>query len=415
MVADPDASRVEFVQSFTEAEGASSLEAVLARDDVDVVSLCHAAVPAPRPGVSDPAGGEARRLREAAGRVPRPRRRASPRSRPRPGSGSCPSSSTATARACRSCCTSSTRASPAGATRSSVEVAGADGPSTTTSRGAGSGPPSSAASCCRTAVHALDMVTYVAGPADPGLRPHHHPRQRHRDRGLRVGVAGAGRRRVRHPVGHARLARRDQPAPLRLRAPLAPRATPRRTRTHRDPWTFIADDRGGQAAIDEALSTLRAAARGLVGPVRAAAPTRSTPGTGPPVTLADARCLARAASPPCTASADAGVDVALPLDAPTHAALPTGWLPDDRDLADWTYDARCTASGRTSTRCARPPAPCSPATPRRTTRGTTGCGSRSSSSTRRTSGRRTTPTACSATSTTRRTRRTGSGPTARRW
>ncbi|MGK2928487.1 MAG: Gfo/Idh/MocA family protein [Acidimicrobiales bacterium] len=39
VVADPDASRVEFVQSFTAAEGASSLGDVLARDDVDVVSL----------------------------------------------------------------------------------------------------------------------------------------------------------------------------------------------------------------------------------------------------------------------------------------------------------------------------------------------------------------------------------------
>lgn len=39
VVADPEASRVEFVQSFTEAEGASTLDDVLARDDVDVVSL----------------------------------------------------------------------------------------------------------------------------------------------------------------------------------------------------------------------------------------------------------------------------------------------------------------------------------------------------------------------------------------
>lgn len=39
VVADPDESRVAFVQSFTEAEGASSLEDVLARNDVDVVSL----------------------------------------------------------------------------------------------------------------------------------------------------------------------------------------------------------------------------------------------------------------------------------------------------------------------------------------------------------------------------------------
>jgi predicted dehydrogenase len=39
VTADPDASRVEFVQSFTDAEGASSLDEVLARDDVDIVSL----------------------------------------------------------------------------------------------------------------------------------------------------------------------------------------------------------------------------------------------------------------------------------------------------------------------------------------------------------------------------------------
>jgi len=39
VVADPDAGRVEFAQSFTGAEGASTLEDVLARDDVDVVSL----------------------------------------------------------------------------------------------------------------------------------------------------------------------------------------------------------------------------------------------------------------------------------------------------------------------------------------------------------------------------------------
>lgn len=43
MVADPDVSRVEFVQSFTEAQGASTLEDVLARDDVDVVSLGRSA------------------------------------------------------------------------------------------------------------------------------------------------------------------------------------------------------------------------------------------------------------------------------------------------------------------------------------------------------------------------------------
>lgn len=39
VVADPDASRVEFVQSFTGAEAASSLDDVLARDDIDIVSL----------------------------------------------------------------------------------------------------------------------------------------------------------------------------------------------------------------------------------------------------------------------------------------------------------------------------------------------------------------------------------------
>lgn len=39
VVADPDASRVEFVRSFTDAEGAKTLDDVLARDDVDVVSL----------------------------------------------------------------------------------------------------------------------------------------------------------------------------------------------------------------------------------------------------------------------------------------------------------------------------------------------------------------------------------------
>jgi len=39
VVADPDAARVEFVQSFTGAEGAAGLDEVLARDDVDVVSL----------------------------------------------------------------------------------------------------------------------------------------------------------------------------------------------------------------------------------------------------------------------------------------------------------------------------------------------------------------------------------------
>ena len=39
VVADPDASRVEFVQSFTGAEAASGLDEVLARDDVDIVSL----------------------------------------------------------------------------------------------------------------------------------------------------------------------------------------------------------------------------------------------------------------------------------------------------------------------------------------------------------------------------------------
>ena len=39
VVADPDAARVEFAQSFTGAEAASGLDEVLARDDVDVVSL----------------------------------------------------------------------------------------------------------------------------------------------------------------------------------------------------------------------------------------------------------------------------------------------------------------------------------------------------------------------------------------
>lgn len=39
VVADPDAGRVEFTQGFTGAEGATGLDDVLARDDVDVVSL----------------------------------------------------------------------------------------------------------------------------------------------------------------------------------------------------------------------------------------------------------------------------------------------------------------------------------------------------------------------------------------
>ncbi len=39
VAADPDRSRVEFVQGFTEAEAASGLDDVLARDDIDIVSL----------------------------------------------------------------------------------------------------------------------------------------------------------------------------------------------------------------------------------------------------------------------------------------------------------------------------------------------------------------------------------------
>ena len=67
------------------------------------------------------------------------------------------------------------------------------------------------------AIHPHDMFVYLMGAAQIAVRPRRNARQRHRGRGLHLGIGRAriGRDRLVHRF--ARLGRRDQPHPPRLR------------------------------------------------------------------------------------------------------------------------------------------------------------------------------------------------------
>ena len=224
------------------------------------------------------------------------------------------------------------------------------------------------------AVHAIDMLTYIAGPP-AGSSPASTTRVNDievedcaavslelADGSLATITAtlGSTQEITRHRFHFADLSAESGTSRLRVARPTRGTSTP--------------DDDDAAAAIAEVLDGWEPRRRGLVGPVRAlrrlarrTAPIRPSPSPTP--------ARRSSSSPRCTTRPAAASTSRCP--SPPTTPL-RGWLPmTDR----WTYNARPPQAAQ------RPPAADavgrrrSPATRPTTTRGTTGSGSRSSSST----------------------------------
>ena len=321
VVADPDASRVEFVQSFTEAEGAAGLAEVLARDDVDVVSLAtppflhldqvSAILRAGKHAICEkPLVGSLAHVDALAEVEAETGRWVMPIFQYRYGRGLQKLLHLVDAGVTGRCHTVSVDVS----WRRRADYYGVAwrGKHATELGGI-------LLSHC---VHALDMVTLVVGQpvkafARTATRVNDIETEDSASVSLRL--ADGGFATMSATLGSPDEISRHRFAFERLSAESNTAAY----ENHRDPWTFVGDSEDDQAAIDEALATFEPQAELYKGQfARLAAAVRR--GDPPPVTLADARASLEL----LTAlywSADQGIDVALPIDA-THE-FHGGWQP----------------------------------------------------------------------------------------
>ena len=321
VVADPDAARVEFVQSFTEAEGASSLEDVLARDDVDVVSLATppflhldqvgAILRAGKHAICEkPLVGSLAHLDALAEVEAETGRWVMPIFQYRYGRGLQKLLHLIDAGVTGRCHTVSVDVS--WRRRSEYYDVPWRGVHATELGGI-------LLSHC---VHALDMVTLAVGQP---VRAFARTATRVNDietedcASVSLELADGGFATMSATLGSPEEISRHRFSFERLSAESNTAAY----ENHREPWTFVADSEADQAAVDEALSTFEPQAELYKGQfARLAAAVRA--GDPPPVTLADARASLEL----LTAlywSADQGVDVALPIER-THDFY-GGWQP----------------------------------------------------------------------------------------
>ncbi len=321
VVADPDASRVEFVQSFTEAEGASSLEDVLARDDVDVVSLAtppflhldqvSAILRAGKHAICEkPLVGSLAHVDQLIDVEADTGRWVMPIFQYRYGRGLQKLIHLIDAGVTGRCHTVAVDVS--WRRRAEYYDVPWRGKHATELGGI-------LLSHC---VHALDMVTLAVGQptrafARTTTRVNDIETEDCASVSLELADGGFATMSAtlgspdeisRHRFAFEHLSAESNTAPYE---------------NHRDPWTFAADGEEHQAAIDEALATFEPGPELYKGQfARLAAAVRA--GHRPPVTLADARCSLEL----LTAlywSADRGVDVALPIER-THDFY-GGWQP----------------------------------------------------------------------------------------
>ena len=214
----------------------------------------HALGPAPGAGDRRARGGLPRRRREAGRARASPRSTPSPPPRPRRPARSARSSSTASATACRSCAPDAPRASPAAASVATAETHWYRGEvyyGAAAWRGTFDGE---LGGCLTThAIHIHDMLCEMLGADRLGARPHLQPAQPQRDRGHGGALARLRLRRLRHLLGHPRLAPGDVAAALLLRRPRR-RERPRRPTTPATiPGRFPHDDPAAAPRIAAAL------------------------------------------------------------------------------------------------------------------------------------------------------------------
>ncbi len=321
VVADPDASRVDFVRSFTEAEGASSLEDVLARDDVDVVSLAtppflhldqvSAILRAGKHAICEkPLVGSLAHVDELVGVEAETGRWVMPIFQYRYGRGLQKLLHLIDAGVTGRCHTVS------------VEVSWRRRPDYYEVPWRGKHATELGGILLSHCVHALDMVTLAVGQP---VRAFARTATRVNDietedcASVSLELADGGFATMSATLGSPDEISRHRFSFERLSAESNTAAY----ENHRDPWSFVADTEDDQAAIDAALATFEPGPELYKGQfARLAAAVRA--GHRPPVTLADARCSLEL----LTAlywSADQDVDVALPVER-THE-LYGGWQP----------------------------------------------------------------------------------------
>lgn len=321
VVADPDDGRVDFVRSFTDAEGASGLEDVLARDDVDVVSLAtppflhldqvSAILRAGKHAICEkPLVGSLAHVDELAAVEDETGRWVMPIFQYRYGRGLQKLLHLIDAGVTGRCHTVS------------VDVSWRRRPEYYEVPWRGRHATELGGILLSHCVHALDMVTLAVG----------HPTRAFARTTTRVNAIeteDCASVSLELPDGgfatmSATLGSPDEISRHRFSFErLSAESNTAAYENHRDPWTFVADSEADQAAIDEVLAAFEPQAELYKGQfARLAAAVRA--GDPPPVTLADARASLEL----LTAlywSADQGVDVALPI-ARTHDFY-GGWQP----------------------------------------------------------------------------------------
>lgn len=321
VVADPDDGRVDFVRSFTDAEGASGLEDVLARDDVDVVSLAtppflhldqvSAILRAGKHAICEkPLVGSLAHVDELAAVEDETGRWVMPIFQYRYGRGLQKLLHLIDAGVTGRCHTVS------------VDVSWRRRPEYYEVPWRGRHATELGGILLSHCVHALDMVTLAVG----------HPTRAFARTTTRVNAIeteDCASVSLELPDGgfatmSATLGSPDEISRHRFSFErLSAESNTATYENHRDPWTFVADSEADQAAIDEVLAAFEPQAELYKGQfARLAAAVRA--GDPPPVTLADARASLEL----LTAlywSADQGVDVALPI-ARTHDFY-GGWQP----------------------------------------------------------------------------------------
>lgn len=310
VVADPDDSRVEFVRSFTDAEGASSLDEVLARDDVDIVSL---ATPpflhfdqigaSLRAGVhvicEKPLVGSLAHVDALAALEAETGRWVMPVFQYRYGRGLQKLLHLIDAGVTGQCHTVS------------VDVSWRRRPEYYDVPWRGKHATELGGILLSHCVHALDMVTLAVGHP---VRAFARTASRVNDietedcASVSLELAGGGFATLSATLGSCTEISRHRFVFERLVA----ESNTEPYENHREPWTFVGDCDDDQAAVDEALATFEPAPELYKGQfARLAAAVRT--GGPPPVTLEDARSSLEL----LTAlywSASHGADVGLPLD-----------------------------------------------------------------------------------------------------
>ena len=310
VAADPDAARVEFVQSFTDAAAASSLDEVLARDDLDVVSL---ATPpflhldqvrkVLRAGThvicEKPLVGSLAQVDELAGIEAETGRWVMPIFQYRYGRGLQKLLHLIDAGVTGRCHTVS------------VDVSWRRRPEYYDVAWRGKHATELGGILLSHCVHALDMVSLAVGQP---VRAFARTTTRVNDietedcASVSLELADGGFATMSATLGSPAEISRHRFCFERLSAESNTAAY----ENHREPWTFTADSDDDQAAIDEALATFEPGPELYKGQFAQLAEAVRA-GTRPPVTLADARSSLEL----LTAlywSADQGVDVALPIE-----------------------------------------------------------------------------------------------------